>query len=86
MTCSTFTKILPALSLFICGTAMSISTAAYADDPTPAPAPAQGRHHRNPAFAACKKQADDQKLERGDTRREFIRSCIKSTTAPPSGN
>ena len=58
-------------------------------DDTPAPAnPAPGGRHNNPAWAACKKQADDQKLQRGDARREFMRSCVKSAkdsaTAPAS--
>jgi len=35
-------------------------------------------------WQACRKQADDQKLPRGDARREFMRNCMKSAqTAPP---
>jgi hypothetical protein len=48
-------------------------------DDTPAPAnPAPGGRHNNPAWAACKKQADDQKLQPGDARREFMKTCMKS--------
>lgn len=67
-----------ALTLF-CGASM---LSAFADDPTPAPAPAEhGGHHRNPAFAGCKKQADDQKMARGDARKEFIKNCMKTAPA-----
>jgi hypothetical protein len=55
------------------------------DTPTPPAKPAPGGRHHDPAWAACKKQADDQKLERGDARREFMKSCIaKSSGTPPS--
>ncbi len=62
-----------------------------ADDPpqpaNPAPAPS-GRHdHRNdPAWQACRKQADDQNLERGEARRAFMKNCLKSAqgTPPPA--
>jgi hypothetical protein len=48
-------------------------------DDTPPPAnPAQGGRHNNPAWIACKQQADDQKLQRGDARREFMKTCVKS--------
>jgi psiF repeat-containing protein len=48
-------------------------------DDTPAPAnPAPGGRHNNPAWAACKKQADDQKLQPGDARHEFMKTCMKS--------
>jgi hypothetical protein len=68
------------------------AAAAVADDaPSPpssasgADAPPQGRHH-NPAWAACKKQADDQKLAPGDARHEFMKSCMKAAkdAAPPA--
>jgi len=67
---------------------------ARADDPpqtaNPAPAPNGGHDHRNdPAWQACKKQADDQNLERGEARRAFMRDCLKSAqgtpTQPPAG-
>jgi psiF repeat len=56
-------------------------------DDTPPPAnPGQGGRHNNPAWAACRKQADDQKLQPGDARREFMKTCLKSAkssgTAP----
>jgi hypothetical protein len=28
---------------------------------------------------ACKQQADDKKLERGEERREFMKQCLNST-------
>jgi hypothetical protein len=64
--------------------ALSYSAGAIADEPPPAPTPADsgGRHH-NPAFAACKQKADDQKIAPGDARRAFIKNCMKSA-APSS--
>jgi hypothetical protein len=57
------------------------------DTPPPAnPAPGGGRHN-NPAWAACKKQADDQKLEPGDARHAFMKNCMKSAKSsgtPPA--
>jgi hypothetical protein len=77
-------KILPSLAVVLWnGSAVGLSAAAAAtadDTPPPATAPgndASGRHH-NPAWAACKKQADDQKLQPGDARRDFMRNCVKS--------
>jgi psiF repeat len=67
--------------------ALMIGTAniALGDDPPATANPAGGRHN-NPAWAACKKQADDQKLQPGDARREFMKTCMKSAknsgTAP----
>jgi hypothetical protein len=60
--------------------ALTIGTGSIAlgDDNPPPGNPTQGGRHNNPAWAACKKQADDQKLEPGDARREFMRSCLKS--------
>jgi hypothetical protein len=69
--------------------ALSIGAGSMAlGDDTPPPAnPAPGGRHNNPAWAACKKQADDQKLEPGDARRAFMKSCMKSAKAsgtPPA--
>jgi hypothetical protein len=79
-----------ALSLVLfTGATIGFSAAALADEPPPASTapPAEngaGRRH-NPAFAACKKQADDQKLAAGDARRDFMKNCMKSAkAAPPS--
>jgi hypothetical protein len=62
-----------------------VSAATYGDD-TPAPSgpvPADGGRH-GPAWAVCKKQADDQKLAPGEARHEFMRSCMKAAkSAPP---
>jgi hypothetical protein len=80
---SRLTALLPALVLASGGGAMFAAMAAADDTPPPATAPGSagpGRHH-NPAWAACKKQADDQKLEPGDARREFMKSCMKSARA-----
>jgi len=76
------TALLPTFSFILLSAAISYSFAAAADEPPPPTAPENSaRHHHNPAFAACKKQADDQKLEPGDARRDFMRSCIKSAEA-----
>jgi hypothetical protein len=64
------------LLALICAGTIGISTVAIADEPTPPPPGADARH--NPVFAACKKQADDQKLARGDARRAFMRKCIEA--------
>ena len=54
-------------------------------DENPLPAnPAPGGRHHNPAWADCKKQADDQKLAPGDARREFMKTCMKSAKDPGS--
>lgn len=84
MTRSRFSSLLAALSLSMFCSTFIFSACAFADDPTPPPAPADGGHHRNPAFAACKKQADDQKLARGEARRDFIKNCMKSAPPAPS--
>jgi hypothetical protein len=69
---------------------LGVSTAAVAQD-TPPPASAPGsdssappkhRHH-DPAWAACKKQADDQNIAPGDARHEFMKSCVKAAQASP---
>jgi Spy/CpxP family protein refolding chaperone len=81
------------LSTLALASSLAVSAAAIADDaPPPASAPGpdspdspKGRHH-GPAWQACKKQADDQKLAPGDARRDFMKSCIKSAkdSAPPA--
>jgi psiF repeat len=62
---------------------MAVSAVSLADDTPPAgsPPPGQGRHHDDPAWAGCKKQADDQKLQPGDARREFMKNCVKTAHA-----
>jgi hypothetical protein len=68
-----------AFTLWIC-CAIGVGSIAAADDAPPPSAPGNdgsGRHH-NPAWAACKKQADDQKLQPGDARRDFMKNCLKS--------
>ena len=79
---------LPALAftLSTCG-AIGVSGIAAADDaPPPAAAPGDdGQHrHHDPAWAACKKQADDQKIAPGDAHKEFMKSCIKKAKSSAS--
>ena len=78
---SRLTMLLPSLAFVLCtGGTLSVSAVAAADDTPPPAAPgnnAGGRHH-DPAWAACKKQADDQKLQPGDARRDFMKNCVKS--------
>jgi Spy/CpxP family protein refolding chaperone len=78
---SKLTALIPTLALALAaGGAISFSSMAAADDaPPPAAAPGNdggGRHH-DPAWAGCKKKADDQKLQPGDARRDFMKSCVK---------
>jgi len=62
----------------IASLSMAAGSLALGDD-TPTPAnPAPGGRHNNPAWAACKKQADDQKLPPGDARHDFMKNCLKS--------
>jgi hypothetical protein len=78
---SRLTTLLPSLAFVLCtGGALTVTAPAAADDTPPPAAPgnnAGGRHH-DPAWAACKKQADDQKLQPGDARRDFMKNCVKS--------
>ena len=85
------TVVVRALALSAFMGALGIGAAALADD-TPPPANStpgndgpSGRHH-NPAWQACKKQADDQKLEPGDARKEFMKNCMDSAkpATPPA--
>ena len=68
---------------------IGVAGVAFGDD-TPPPAdnpPHGGRHNNDPAWAACKKQADDQKLQPGDARHEFMKTCMKSaksSATPPA--
>jgi hypothetical protein len=73
------TAMIPAL-VMSCGT-LGLNIAA-ADDAPPAnstpPADAPNGRHHNPAWAACKQQADDQKIAPGDAHKEFMKKCIGS--------
>jgi hypothetical protein len=85
---SRFAALVPALALALfTGGALGFSALAAADDAPPPPAApgndAAGRHHDNPAWAACKKQADDKKLQPGDARHEFMKNCLQSAKASP---
>jgi hypothetical protein len=83
------TAMIPALaiaSLTLATLGLNIAAADDAPPPANSAPPADGpngRHH-NPAWAACRKQADDQKMAPGDARREFMKNCINSakSTAP----
>jgi hypothetical protein len=41
------------------------------------------RDHDNPAWQACRKQADDKALERGPQRRSFMQDCLRSAKDNP---
>jgi hypothetical protein len=82
------TAMIPALAMSsLTLGALGLNIAAADDAPPANPAPPadapNGRHH-NPAWAACKKQADDQKIAPGDAHKEFMKNCINSakSTAP----
>jgi psiF repeat len=82
---SRIAALLPSVAFVLCTSgAVSLSGIAAADEAPPqAAAPgndASGRHH-DPAWAACKKQADDQKLQPGDARHDFMKNCLKSAHA-----
>jgi psiF repeat len=86
---SRLTALIPALALALsAGGTIGFSGIAAADDaPATAPGPGNdgGGRHNNPAWAACKKQADDQKLQPGDARRDFMKGCVKDArSAAPS--
>jgi hypothetical protein len=70
----------------IAALSMAAGSMALGDDTPPPANPAPGGRHNNPAWAACKKQADDQKIQAGDARHEFMKNCMKSAkdsaTAP----
>lgn len=68
----------------IAALALGAGGIALGDDTPPPASPAAGGRHNNPAWAACKKQADDQKMERGDARRQFMKNCVKSGKSPES--
>jgi hypothetical protein len=76
------TAMIPAIAIssLTLGT-MGLNVAAADDAPPPNSAPPadgpNGRHH-NPAWAACRKQADDQKIAPGDARKDFMKKCIDS--------
>ena len=73
-----------AITMLAAGSIGAAGMARADDPPADNPAP-HGDHHHDPAWAACKKQADDQKLQPGDARREFMKTCMKSakSAAPP---
>jgi hypothetical protein len=91
--CKTLTALIPtlALSALAVGSLGIGAVAVAVDAPPPSSAPGNGepngRHH-NPAWAACKKQADDQKLDPGEARRDFMKDCMKSAkdSVPPAAS
>lgn len=79
---SRLSALLPALgfTLLTSGTIGLSSIAAADDNPPPTTQPgneASGRHH-DPAWADCRRQVDDKKIEPGPARKEFMRNCIKA--------
>jgi hypothetical protein len=72
------TRLLHVVAIAVLSTARSI---ALADDTPPPANPPPGGRHNNPAWAACKKQADEQKLQSGDARHEFMKNCPMSATS-----
>ena len=76
------TKTVLLRAVAIAALTMAAGSIALGDDNPPPANPAPGGRHNNPAWAACKKQADDQKLEPGDARREFMKTCMKSAKSP----
>jgi hypothetical protein len=65
-------------SVAIAALTIAAASVALGDDTPPPANPAPGGRHNNPAWAACKKQADDQKLQAGDARHDFMKNCMKS--------
>jgi invasion protein IalB len=65
--------------------ALTASAVAIAEEGASQPnPPADSSHSGNrQQWQACRKQADDQKLPRGDARREFMHNCIKSAQTAP---
>jgi psiF repeat len=72
------TALLPALVTWTAMGTLGSTTVALGDDAPPASSDGPNGRHHNPAWAACKKQADDRKLEPGDARKEFMKTCIQS--------
>ncbi|HEY2683404.1 MAG TPA: PsiF family protein [Steroidobacteraceae bacterium] len=68
----------PMINAMLLAGSLACGPIAIADEPPPPANPAAGGHHSGPAWAACKKQADDQKLAAGDARREFMKNCVKA--------
>ena len=77
-----------ALTALTTGGVFVVGTALGDDTPPPADNPPHGhRHDNDPAWAACKKQADEQKVGPGEARHDFMRTCMKSakaSTPPPA--
>jgi hypothetical protein len=89
--CKKLSALIPTLALSALAMgSLGLPAAAVANDaPPPNSAPgdsATGGRHHNPAWAACKKQADDQKLDPGDARRDFMKNCMKTAkdSEPPA--
>ena len=65
-------------AIVLAAVTMAAGSVALADDNPPPSNPPAGARHNNPAWAACKKQADDQKIQPGDAHRQFMKTCLKS--------
>jgi hypothetical protein len=61
-----------AVAALTAGSMLATTTAAAADQSS------SPRNVNREQWAVCRKQADDQKLARGEARRNFMRNCMKN--------
>ena len=61
-----------AVAALTAGSMLATTTAAAADQSS------SPRNVNREQWAVCRKQADDQKLARGEARRSFMRNCMKN--------
>jgi hypothetical protein len=82
-----FNKVTAAIPTLVLGALLMgsvvVSAISYGDDTPPESAGGAPGRHNNPAWAACKKQADDQKMQPGEARHEFMKTCMKSGNPAP---
>ena len=73
------TALCAALALAIAASAAADQSPPTTNPPAPG-SPGDGpRGVNRQQWQACHKQADDQKLARGEARREFMRNCMKGS-------
>jgi hypothetical protein len=65
-----------AVAALTAGSMLATTMAATADQNS------SPRNVNREQWAACRKQADDQKLARGEARRNFMRNCMKNAQQP----
>ncbi len=74
-----------ALAALTFGCMLAVASAGADEGATPPNPPNDSPPSGNrQQWQECRKQADAQKLPRGDARREFMRNCIKSAKAAPA--